>query len=80
MLHLLEMVSTRVSKITSHLRKPADVTDTCANPAQLGSKISGNSAKDHSVQTPLLYKDPENYFHMLLKCCPEVREHDISQE
>lgn len=79
-LHILEMLSTRLSKIPSHLSKPTDITDVWANLAQLGSKTSGNSAKGHSVQKPFLYKDSENYFHVLLKCHPEVREHDTEQE
>lgn len=80
MLPVLEMLSTWLSKIPSHLSKPTDVTDRCANLAQLGSKTSGKSAKDRSVQTPLLYKDPENYFRVLLKHHPEIREHDTAQE
>lgn len=80
MLHIVEMLSTWLSKIPSHLSKPIDVTDRCANLAQLGSKTSGNSAKDHSVQTPLLHKDPKNYYHLLLIFHPEVKERDTAQE
>jgi len=80
LLHTLAVLSTWLSKVPSHLSKPTDVTATCANLAQLRSKTSGNSAKNHSVQTSSLYKDPENYFDMLLKCHPEVREHDTARE